>query len=41
MITKLGVTLSLAVLFASPCSAQNAADQRFLKWPVPQQTRPP
>jgi putative membrane protein len=31
MITKLGVTLSLAILFAAPCFAQDAASQKFLK----------
>jgi putative membrane protein len=31
MITKLGVTLSLAILFAPPCVAQDAASQKFLK----------
>lgn len=30
MITKLGATL-LAILFASPCLAQDAASQKFLK----------
>jgi putative membrane protein len=31
MITKLGVTLGLAILFAPPCFAQDAASQKFLK----------
>jgi putative membrane protein len=31
MITKLGVTLSLAILFAPPCFAQDAGSQKFLK----------
>jgi putative membrane protein len=31
MITKLGVTLGLAILFAAPCFAQDAASQKFLK----------
>jgi putative membrane protein len=31
MITKLGATLSLAILFASPCLAQDVASQKFLK----------
>ena len=31
MITKIGVTLSLAILFAPPCFAQDAASQKFLK----------
>ena len=31
MITKLGATLSLAILFAPPCFAQDAASQKFLK----------
>jgi putative membrane protein len=31
MITKLGVTLSLAILFAPLCYAEDAASQRFLK----------
>jgi putative membrane protein len=31
MITKLGVTLSLAILFAAPSFAQDAASQKFLK----------
>jgi hypothetical protein len=31
MITKFGVALSLAVMFASPCLAQGSASQKFLK----------
>jgi putative membrane protein len=31
MITKLGVTLGLAIVFAAPCFAQDAASQKFLK----------
>jgi putative membrane protein len=31
MITKFGVTLSLAILFALPCFAQDAASQKFLQ----------
>ena len=31
MITKLGAALSLAILFAPPCFAQDAASQKFLK----------
>jgi putative membrane protein len=31
MITKLGVTLGLAIVFATPCFAQDAASQKFLK----------
>ena len=31
MITKIGMTLALAMLFAAPCSAQDAASQKFLK----------
>jgi hypothetical protein len=31
MITKLGVTLGLAIMFAAPCFAQDAASQKFLK----------
>jgi putative membrane protein len=30
MITKLGLTLSLAMLFAPSCFAQDAASQKFL-----------
>jgi putative membrane protein len=31
MITKLSVTLGLAIMFAAPCFAQDAASQKFLK----------
>src|SRR4051812_7704646 len=31
MITKLGVTLGLAIVFATPCFAQDATSQKFLK----------
>jgi putative membrane protein len=31
MITKLGVTLSLAILFVAPSFAQDAASQNFVK----------
>ena len=31
MITKIGATLSLAILFAAPCFAQDGASQKFLK----------
>jgi len=31
MITKLGVTLGLAIVFATPCFAQDTASQKFLK----------
>src|SRR4051794_36415525 len=31
MITKLGATLGLAIVFAAPCFAQDAASQKFLK----------
>jgi hypothetical protein len=31
MITKFSAALSLAILFAPPCFAQDAASQKFLK----------